>query len=194
MSNELALMGLDGENPLGFLAALGALRALVGEGSSGGHFRMHWQRAGGSWHPVISSRESSVDSSEVVEVLQGRLSSMRDHAAFALGDDLSVSPDTYRTYAGVAAESATLGSQVHAEFAAAFASESVINEVLGKDPVVEDTALRTMSGAGHQHFLGFMRQLVAITTANDLRDALFEDWRYRDGKPSLRWDPDDDRR
>jgi hypothetical protein len=51
-----------------------------------------------------------------------------------------------------------------------------------------------MSGAGHQHFLGFMQQLAHATDLGNLREALFNVWRYRDDKPSLRWDPNDDRR
>jgi hypothetical protein len=51
-----------------------------------------------------------------------------------------------------------------------------------------------MSGAGHQHFLGFMRTLAAETTVEQLRGALFASWSYSDPPPSLRWDPMDDRR
>jgi len=51
-----------------------------------------------------------------------------------------------------------------------------------------------MSGAGHQHFLYFMRKLIDETNTEHLREALFGPWRYRDPAPSLRWDPEDDRR
>ena len=54
-----------------------------------------------------------------------------------------------------------------------------------------DTAFRTMSGAGHQHFLGFMRELAVHTTADQLRRALLSRWDYADSRPSLRWDPAD---
>lgn len=193
MSCELALNGLDGANPLAFLAAVGTLRALS-DRSTNSDYCMHWARADGSWRPVLSSRRSFMDSSKLVDMLHTRLASMRDHPAFMLADDLSVTPSSYRAYAISAAASATPASATHAEFASAFASESVVDDKSGKQPVVADTALRTMSGAGHQHFLGFMRELVATTTGDDIRRALFEEWRYQDGKPSLRWDPEDDRR
>jgi hypothetical protein len=48
-----------------------------------------------------------------------------------------------------------------------------------------------MSGAGHQHFLGFMRELAIGTGPEHLRGALFEEWNYSDGRPSLRWDAAD---
>lgn len=193
MSEQVVLSGLDGANPLGFLAAIGTLRTLA-RGERRGHLRMHWRRGGGGWCPVLSTPGLPLDQDQLIERLHNELVSMRDHPAFGLGDDLSVSPGTYRDYAIAAADSATPESSIHAEFAAAFASESISNEFSGKNPAVEDTALRTMSGAGHQHFLGFMRELTVITTTDDLRHALFEKWAYRDSKPSLRWDPEDDRR
>ncbi len=56
--------------------------------------------------------------------------------------------------------------------------------------------MRTMSGAGHQHFLKFFRELVARTDPEHLRRSLFQDWDYGDeGRGlNLRWDPADDRR
>jgi hypothetical protein len=53
-----------------------------------------------------------------------------------------------------------------------------------------------MAGAGHQHFLGFMRNIIATTTAEHLRKTLFDPWRYDDPvqNATLRWDPADDSR
>ena len=51
-----------------------------------------------------------------------------------------------------------------------------------------------MSGAGHQHFLGAMRQLCAATTPEHLHKALFNRWDHSDEKLGLRWDPKEDRR
>ncbi|HEY5705579.1 MAG TPA: hypothetical protein VIS96_08410 [Terrimicrobiaceae bacterium] len=60
--------------------------------------------------------------------------------------------------------------------------------------MIEDTEFRTMSGAGHQHFLEFMNVLAKETTAEQLHEALFGPWRYSDSSPTMRWDPEDDRR
>jgi hypothetical protein len=73
---------------------------------------------------------------------------------------------------------------------AAFGCGAVGNE----DGNIEDTAFRTMSGAGHQHFLEFMNILAKETTLEQLREALFGPWRYRDPSPTMRWDAEDDRR
>ena len=119
---------------------------------------------------------------------------MKGHDAWTLDNNLNVSPAIFRRYAASAACNANPEDSTHADFAAAFASESVTETIAGKDAIVSDTALRTMSGAGHQHFIGFMQQLVELTNAEHIEKALFAPWRYDDDKPSLRWDPEDDRR
>lgn len=40
---------------------------------------------------------------------------------------------------------------------------------------------RTMSGAGHRHFLGFMTELAMATGHGHLLRALFRAWDYADG-------------
>jgi hypothetical protein len=119
---------------------------------------------------------------------------MEGHLAFSLADNLSVLPGEYRAYAQkcLAAAQDAAGDRVAADFAASFACDSLINEQ-GK---VQDTALRTMSGAGHQHFLKSMRQVISWTTVGHLRKTLFAPWAYDDPVESqtLRWDPTDDSR
>jgi hypothetical protein len=53
-----------------------------------------------------------------------------------------------------------------------------------------------MSGAGHQHFLKTMRDVLGAATDRQLHDALFMPWRYEDPLKglSLRFDPMDDKR
>lgn len=77
------------------------------------------------------------------------------------------------------------------DFIAAFGCDALAD---AKNRGILDTALRTMSGAGHQHFLGFMRTLMISTSVEHLRSCLFDKWNYNDPGPSMRWDPMDDRR
>jgi hypothetical protein len=75
------------------------------------------------------------------------------------------------------------------DFLAAFGSDA-----FGSGPKkdqISDTAFRTMSGAGHQHFLGFMKELGRLTTSSDIHRALFHQWDYMDDRPSMRWDSAD---
>lgn len=192
MSHQLPLSGLDGANPLGFLAALGTLRT-VSRVASEYQPKLLWRVEDGAWRPVLQTVDE-LTQDLLLTKLDDALKQMGGHAAWALGDNLNVSPASFRSYAASAARDAQPGNSAHADFAAAFASEAVIEVMPGKDAVVSDTALRTMSGAGHQHFIGFMQQLVVLTNVKHVANTLFAPWRYDDDKPSLRWDPEDDRR
>lgn len=189
--NSLLLSGLDGSNPLGFLASLGALRTLTLAWPDS-EVRLAWH-AQDAWRPALVADGLS-DADALVAELHAQLSAAQGHAAFGeLGEDLSVHPDHFRTLAENAARSAALDDRAGADFFAAFGSDAMPAET---GDVIQDTAFRTMGGAGHQHFLGFIRNLVAAATAEHLRKALFEPWRYDDAveKRTMRWDPLDDTR
>jgi hypothetical protein len=195
-ATEMILAGLDGANPLAFLAALGTLRTLDAAWPTR-HVRLAW-RVHGRWTPVLHV-EDACEPGELITALHEQLKRMDGHPALSLSvepgsapkDDLKLSGEEFRALARrAAALFLEERERTTADFAAAFGCEAVLT----KDGLVEDTALRTMSGAGHQHFLEFMRQLVSGTTEEHLRHALFEPWSYADPGPSLRWDPEDDRR
>jgi hypothetical protein len=192
MSNELLLDGLDGANPLAFLAALGTLRTLQ-RIDAASEPRMCWRIERGAWRPVLRTA-NALHAATLPALLDESLKKMKGNGAWSVGSNLNVSPEAFRAYATEAASTANPADFVHAEFAAAFASEAASETAAGKEPIVSDTALRTMSGAGHQHFIGFMQQLVELTNADHIGKALFSPWAYDDEKPSLRWDPEDDRR
>lgn len=184
------LSGIDGGNLLGVLAALGLLR-ILSRHEPGLRPRLAWQVQEGAWRPQLVMQYKLSDE-ELITMLDAALKAMVAHPAWTFANDLNVSAQVYRDYARSAAM-AVPEEPLQAEFAAAFACDAV-TDASGKKDIVSDTALRTMSGAGHQHFLGFMRQLAECTGPEHLRKALFEPWRYDDDKPSMRWDPLDDRR
>jgi hypothetical protein len=76
-----------------------------------------------------------------------------------------------------------------ADFVAGLASDAV-----GSAKKEAYTALCVITGDGHQHFLGFMRDLCGQVTAEHLKATLFAPWQYREEGRSFRWDPGDDRR
>jgi hypothetical protein len=185
---EITLIGLEGGNPLAFLAALGTLRSLT-LAWPGHRLRMSWRREG-PWRPVLHS-DRPAGPTQIVQALDQFLQKMRGHPAWSLGPDLNVPAGAFKQYAAAAAQLARLGrDRTWADFVVAFGCESVVNEAGG----VQDTALRTMSGAGHQHFLGFMQNIVDRTKAGHLEKSLFQPWRYDDplDTQTLRWDPLDD--
>lgn len=185
---EHLLVGIDGGNPLAFLAALGALRSLSLAWPER-HIRMSW-RTVGSWKPVLHF-DPPTSQTEIVQALDVRLKLMQGHETWGLGKNLSVDPSTFRSYASRAARATrTGGDRVWADFAAAFGCEATTTD----NDLIQDTALRTMSGAGHQHFLEFMRLIVDRAGPEHIEKALFHTWRYDDPveKQTLRWDPSDD--
>ena len=184
----LLLNGLDGSNPLGFLAAVGTLRTAT-LAAPEADWRMKWARHNGIWAPVLSSNRT-VSEEHLVELLVPALR-RESTPEFDFAKNLNVSPEAFRRVAEEAQCRASHLDRGYADFMASFGCELVVTR---DRKSIQDTALRTMSGAGHQHFLGTMKQLVRKTEAEHVRRSLFETWDYSDDKLGLRWDPEEDRR
>lgn len=190
--NELTLEGIDGSNPLGFLAAVGTLCSSV-RLRLGLDIRLYWQPVSGLWKPIISGIVTS-GTQAFSKTLSDSLEKMRGQPALAIADDLVIDFENFRTEAQRAQIYASPRDRIDVDFLAAFGNEATRSKEKGRDRNIQDTALRTMSGAGHQHFLGFMRDLIENTREEHLFAALFQNWSYTESGPSLRWDPNDDRR
>jgi hypothetical protein len=190
-SNETLIMrGLDGANPLAFLASLGVLRVLT-RADPDLSAKLAWCVSEGAWRPRLQVAHRLQDDQFAQRVFDAcRATHCR--AALELGDDLNLEPAAYRSFVVAAAASARSGELAQAEFATSFACEVTVNE----NGSVQDTAFRTMSGAGHQHFLKTMRNLIIETQVPHIRRALFQRWDYGDPvrNMALRWDPADDSR
>ncbi|MGZ8245963.1 type I-G CRISPR-associated protein, Cas3-extension family [Methylomagnum sp.] len=189
---ELALIGLDGGNPLAFLAALGTLRTIDWAWAER-RLRMGWRQVGGAWRPVLRGVEAD-ESGVFLAHLNRGLKAMKDQPALTFARDLTVAADVFAQEAGQARRDSHPGDRRNADFLAAFGSEATLRDERQKERTIQDTALRTMSGTGDQHFLGFMCKLIESTEQAHLASALLSEWRYTDPGPSMRWDPSDDRR
>ena len=184
----LLLNGLDGSNPLGFLAAVGTLRtASLAEPKA--NWCLQWMMHDGIWVPVVRSRHP-VCAEGLVDLLCRTLR-RKSTPEFDFAKDLNVQPGKFRDEAASAQLQTQLQDRRHADFIAAFGCE-IYPTKDGKN--IQDTAFRTMSGAGHQHFLGTMKDLVQKVEEDHFRRSLFEVWSYSDTKLGLRWDPEEDRR
>ncbi|ODT95411.1 MAG: hypothetical protein ABS82_08200 [Rhodanobacter sp. SCN 67-45] len=188
MTHDILLHGIDGANPLGFLAAIGTLRVLS---LDAGGVRLRWKKHENAWRPVLAL-DTALDEHTLVERLSARLATSIPPEVFALGDNPSVPLGLFRSYAQACAQAAWDGDRLRSDFAVAFAGEYPVD----KNGKVPDTALRTMSGAGHQHFLKFMCNFIEQVQPEHLHKALFATWRYDDPvqNMTLRWDPSDDNR
>jgi len=181
------LRGLEGGNLLGFLAAVGALRKLA-EQRGGEETQLKWVWSG-SWMPVLINTQINSGEELVTRLTPLLCGEATINQAWTIGDNLTLSLEQFRDRLLVHAVAAAPGNRSAADFLTGFGSDAY-----GSGPKKEqmtDTEFRTMSGAGHQHFLGFMRELAVNTSADQLSRALLKRWDYADSRPSLRWDPAD---
>ena len=186
-NDGIILVGLDGGNLLAFLAATGALRTLS-LADPVADWRMKWIARDGCWIPCLSSREA-LSAGVLIERLFAALR-REPTPEFEFAKDLTVTPEEFRRVARDAQRRASRHDRSFADFVVSFGSELFV----GRNGKIQDTGLRTMSGASHQHFLETMGKLLDETEVDDLRRSLFHTWDYADRKLGLRWDPEEDRR
>ena len=188
----LLLNGLDGANPLAFLAALGTLRGLTIAWPER-DVRLSWALRD-AWRPGLHVDGGAPSRDEVLAGLEVFLERRPGHGSLGIGDDLTIQADRFRVHALDAAAAAAPSPQERAgaDFIAAFGCDGVARR--HGEGQVHDTALRTMSGTGHQHFLRTMRDLADRVGRDRLRQSLFSLWERLDPQLSLRWDPEEDRR
>ena len=96
---ELPLRGLDGSNPLGFLAALGAFRTLT-RAWTDRDVRLAWQKWSGRWTPFLSFTHAPSET-DVVDTLQHLLAPMAEHTAFNFAENLKLPATEFATFYGV---------------------------------------------------------------------------------------------
>ncbi|MFT3769147.1 MAG: hypothetical protein QM820_27215 [Minicystis sp.] len=185
--SELLLTGLDGKNPLGFLAALGVLGALTDLTPDGRTPPKLVWRTAGTYQPAILD---GPDRTALVDALAQDLASFRDEPAIerlryskggdgALAHDLKPPPDVFAAYLGRLVSEKRRRSLA---FAAAFASDVATDNNGNAKP----TALHFT--AGQQEMLAMVRELIEGTRAADIEEALFGPWRYERPLPVLQWD------
>ena len=188
----LVLTGLDGTNPLAFLAALGTLRGLTLAWPERQVF-LSWTLLD-SWRPTLHVDEGTPSEDETMNGLERFMEMRPGHEALRIADSLTIHVDEFRTHALDAALAAdpSLEGRSAADFIAAFGCDAV--KPADQKGRIQDTALRTMSGTGHQHFLKTMRELAERVNRDKIWQCLFHRWERKDPQLSLRWDPEEDRR
>ncbi len=186
---QIPLTGLRGGNLLAFLTALGTLRilslALPME-----RIRMSWQLSGGAWRPVINLPARLGDNWLDMLNCQLQLQKIRECPALIFADNPSVNARLFSENETAAFDAAMSLDRTFADFMAALGSAAWQDD---KKEKTQDTAFRTMQGAGHQHFLKTMRDLTDQTTEVQIRNILLENWVPSDKSLGLRWDACEDR-
>jgi hypothetical protein len=184
---ELLLTGLDGKNPLAFLAALGVLNALADHVKAGQpEPRLVW-RPGGTYQPAIVD---GPDREALLDVLGKDLASFGAEPAIERlrykkagegneAHDLKPPPSDFARYLrGLVTDDLRRSLT----FAAAFATDVAVDNNGNTKP----TALHFT--AGQQELLAMVSELIDGVLPADFEEALFGPWRYDRPLPVLQWD------
>lgn len=191
-TDGLLLVGMDGSNPLAFLAALGTLRTLTLAWADR-NVKMSWTQHSGAWRPVLYAA-ADLDINALVHAIVAALHVGTDvaswHPHLKLGKNLSVAPAKFAEHARHSTNTASLSDRRWADFVASFGSEILTHPKLDR---IDYTEFCFLFGSGHQHYLDTMKKLLENITARHFQEALFDAWKYEDLRLSMRWDPADRR-
>lgn len=181
----LILNGIDSNNPLGFLSALGAA---VLSGSFYRDTRFYWCLDSGAWRPTLLGCET--DRTRFIEQL---LSTMEAASMepFEIDNKLPFSVELFEAHTKKAQRTASQTNRRLADFLAAFGSE--VNPEKGVFRDSRFRMVRSGDSAG-QGLPAYARAIRDATDHNALERALFISWDYQDDGFSLRWDPIEDQR
>lgn len=194
--HPLPLPGLDGSNPLAFLAALGTL--VICDQLSKSKDRPAWlaEPVSLSWAdgdngsvPVLHFREAPPEQIAFSEFLASRLARSVEEHAFAWVVrmlELGIPKDATRNFDLIKAVAVPPRAEHRhrLDWVTALSCESAIDA---------DSQLQTVRC---DFLIGNLKSLLHLTTADHLRRTLFAPWDYADGlaNQSLHWEPTEDRR
>ncbi|MFP4216897.1 MAG: hypothetical protein ACLFVH_13285 [Phycisphaerae bacterium] len=179
----LLLPGLDGTNPLGFLAAMGVFRMI--DASNGlGQIRLRWTSANGTWIPALIGTDLSQDI--LLQLLVDKLSQTIDEHPVRILKDLAVEAptprfDLFRQHT----QDACANRRTGADWLAALASD-----------IIPSSAINQLQTTRRDYFYGNLTSVIERTTIDHLRRAIFAPWDYADplDNQSLHLEPSEDRR
>ena len=183
----LSLPGLDGSNPLGFLAAVG-LWQVIAHAYPADSVRMRWHTSHSTWVPLINANTEWISSEKrflkmLAESLETRF---EEHPAAVLINQLeSDSARDRRDILCDQTEQANHCNRVGVEWLAAFTSDATAPGTTSQ--------LQTVR---RDYFAGNLKSIIQSTQTEHLSRSLFRPWDYADAldNQSLHWDPGEDRR
>lgn len=185
LSGGVLLPGLDGSNPLAFLAALGVLRMLDRQ-TTDSVVRMAWTDTGRCWSPYVTNAGANLD--ELIDLLK-RHPAISD--VWSLDKRLPFDAERFRAASLDALRDATVRDRHDIDLVAGLGVECMRDD----KGAFEDTALRMLrsADAAGNGLLAYACAIFEGTTPAQLRMALGERWTYADEGSALRWDPAEDR-
>ncbi len=176
-SDVTLLRGLPGDNPLGFLAAVGTQVALAEQDV--GH-RLHWTD-GPIPHPVISPARNLDEIAHAVCVVAA---AWLDGPALdkSIDPGLKLQPAEIREYLRRGRDAGASGSLS----TCLLAENSLDNNRRAKPSDLYFTA-------GQQRFVSMARTILSEVTEEEIVDDMTRPWSYHSKRESLMWDSVDDR-
>jgi hypothetical protein len=196
-TTQLALLGIEPDCLLAFLALVGLLRALD-------HARPQWcVRISWSGPPWVAFLHVpvAVSQAEIGRAAVQGIEAVASQFHVFEKSDVDFSPDEYREYLR------QCRSDRHSlDLPAALCAEAPLSKN-GKKLLAAPLVM--MFGQGHQHFLS---RLMAVSRRNSrakknardatetlqgpekIEEALFSPWKRADESPAFRWDPEEDQR
>lgn len=191
----LLLNGLDGSNPLGFLAAVGTLHVL-GDACAGSG-RLGWRNVHGSWKPLITG--CGDDEREFCDAVLRALKNA-SAAVFDIGKESRNGKESnkfpFAHHKFVQAletqrDEAGPSNRRDVDFLAAFGTE--LYPDMKKDEFRETRFRMVRAGdSSRQGMLFYAKTIRKNIDRGQIERALFQAWDYRDEGYSLRWDPIED--
>jgi hypothetical protein len=175
------LGGLDGTNPLGFMAALGAFRLLS---LTHPNVRMAWRIEDGTWHPALFGFQVPIaEFGNELRVALGKV----DQSVWSLDRKLPFSASRLREEACSAVAGASWNDRERADAVASLGVECYCDDKGN----FEDTAFRMVRSGDSKHrgLLFYGKRILESTTARQLQQAITGVWQYEDEQCGLRWDP-----
>lgn len=183
--NETPLTGIDGGNPMGFLAALGTV--VLAQAFAPGA-KLFWRASSGAWRPVISGYPNSPET--FLENLLGTLlSGSTTH--FEIDKKLPFEVEKLKAVLVDTQRASTPENRRTADFLAAFGSEAVQEKGIFEATPFRMVRSGDAAGQGLPHYAMEIRKATGL---DELRRTLFEPWNYMDDGFSLRLDPIEDQR
>ena len=183
--NRTRLTGLEGTNPLGFLAALGVQVAFASEAKQP---RLWWSDDIIP-HAVVDKEfgiepmvDQCIKAFSIWKDSHAINPKLPDGMPIPKGDELKLTPEDLRTYISLSDQSDSGDSLI----TALVAEGSLDNQGVAKPSDLYFTA-------GQQKFLASARQILDGVSREDLLSCLEGPWNYDSELPSLGWDVVDDR-
>ena len=186
-SPGLLLNGLDGSNPLGFLAAIGTAVVLQNVFPE---IRLGWEQTEGGWRPFLTG--CGDDEQEFSEKLAEALKDA-SMTVFDVDNRMPFDAEKFSRKLRDVQCYSSIADRRDSDFLSSFGTELYPNEKNGQ---FQDSRFRMVrsgdsAGQGLPFYAKEMRKKVGI---DHIQRTLFHAWDYQDTGYSLRWDPIEDQR